>query len=212
MALLGFFNKHHIDPKIHHNLSCQDKELGTEIRVGMPYYIPKDNNNQLLQALVPMGKSVQPRLLTRAVVKDDQLSLIYARKHRFNQLFSHPNIKAAMLQTHRRNHYVFAYKDKYYDELGQKFTEFLLKTPVKRAQVIGKVGSTGLSTELHLHFGMYRNDCPIDPLGRIRTAKSQLKGHEKQFFSQAIRPYPSMLEDLTSFEHAHKENTKNTDQ
>lgn len=51
---------------------------------------------------------------------------------------------------------------------------------VKQNTVIGYVGSTGMSTGPHLHFGVYKNNKPIDPLGRIKTARAELRGNEKK--------------------------------
>lgn len=54
---------------------------------------------------------------------------------------------------------------------------------VKQSTVIGYVGSTGMSTGPHLHFGVYKNNKPIDPLGRIKTARTELKGNEKKEYT-----------------------------
>ncbi|WP_435199968.1 M23 family metallopeptidase [Qipengyuania sp. 902] len=57
---------------------------------------------------------------------------------------------------------------------------------VRRGQVIGYVGSTGLSTGPHLHYEMYRGGRSIDPASVKYVTRAQLSGAELARFKGAL--------------------------
>ncbi len=67
---------------------------------------------------------------------------------------------------------------------------------VKQGQIIGYVGSTGMSTGPHLHFGLYKNNRAINPLSIVKITKSRLSGKKLKKFKQMVAQYKKELNEL----------------
>ncbi|MDR9419221.1 peptidoglycan DD-metalloendopeptidase family protein [Gracilimonas sp.] len=71
---------------------------------------------------------------------------------------------------------------------------------VKQGQVIGYVGRTGRVTGVHLHYTMYRNGQPVNPLTIELPSSEGLESQELKPFKDHIQQYIEMLDQAENEE------------
>jgi murein DD-endopeptidase MepM/ murein hydrolase activator NlpD len=75
----------------------------------------------------------------RNIKKGDHLAIVYTQKMRLGQPIGVPNIKAAMLETAGKKHYVFKHTDhKYYDEEGKVLIKKYMRMPLHHIRITSK--------------------------------------------------------------------------
>ncbi|AJC93000.1 zinc metallopeptidase, M23 family [Campylobacter subantarcticus LMG 24377] len=77
-----------------------------------------------------------------------------------------------------------------------RFAKIKRGQKVKQGQIIAYVGSTGMSTGPHLHFGLYLNNKAINPETIVKIPKSSLSGKNKEEFLKMVKEYENRLQSV----------------
>lgn len=111
----------------------ESRELIVDIQ-NSPYVdIVNATNNYLLAN--EFAQSFKGGANLRSLQKGDKVILCYQQKRRLGKQFGSIKIDVSMVKTGKKEHYVFYYKESYYDEKGQELENFLLKTPVNYTRI-----------------------------------------------------------------------------
>lgn len=120
-------------------------------------------NNPLLAN--EFSQSFKGAVNLRALQKGDKLVLFYDQKRRLGKQFGSIKIHVSMIETAKKEHYVFYYKESYYDAKGQELENFLLSTPVNYT----RISSPFTLKRFHPVLKIYRAHLGIDYAASVGT-------------------------------------------
>jgi murein DD-endopeptidase MepM/ murein hydrolase activator NlpD len=85
-----------------------------------------------------------------------------------------------------------------YGHLNSYSNKIKVGSWVKQGTFIGRVGSTGLSSGPHLHFGLYKNGRAVNPLKIISVTKTKLSGDKMANFMKVAHTLKKDLDTNSS--------------
>jgi len=170
-------------------IKLQEEEHELVINIQRSPYLDIINatNNYLLAN--EFAQSFKGGVNLRNLQKGDKLVLYYQQKRRLGKQFGSVKIEVSMVETGKKEHYIFYYKENYYDEKGQELDNFLLSTPVNYT----RISSPFTQMRWHPVLQKYRAHLGIDyaaPVGTpVRSA-----GNGKVTFAGQKGGYGNVIE------------------
>ena len=129
-----------------------------------PYLdIIKATNNYILAN--EFVQSFRGNINFKGLQKGDKLVLFYNGKRRLGKQYGGIKIDVSMLETGNRKHYMFFYKENYYDHTGKQLEHFLLSIPVNYRRISSEFTTKRWHPILH----KYRAHLGIDYAANIGT-------------------------------------------
>ncbi len=153
----------------------EHRTLAIEIQNSPSVDIIKATNSHALANEFSQSFKGNPNL--RNLQKGDKLVLIYHQKRRLGKLFGSIKIDVSMLETAKKQHFVFSYKESYYDKDGKELENFLLANPVNYTRVT----SPFTQKRFHPVLKIYRAHLGIDYAANVGTPVRSAGGGKVTF-------------------------------
>jgi len=115
--------------------TTREEAFSTTITSSPSYNILKETGSKKL-AQIFVSSFKRSLNFKNDIQKGDRLVMIYNQKYRFEQPFSMPILKVAMIELNHKKHFIYLNKDdRYYDEKAHEVEGFLLARPVLGARI-----------------------------------------------------------------------------
>ena len=153
----------------------EQRTLALEIQNSPNADIVKATNSNALAN--EFSQSFKGAVNLRSLQKGDKLVLIYQQKRRLGKQFGSIKIDVSMIETAKKQHFVFAYKESYYDKDGKELENFLLSTPVNYT----RISSPFTLKRFHPVLKIYRAHLGIDYAASVGTPVRSAGGGKVTF-------------------------------